>query len=246
MVRSKSTQGTQFSHCRLAAGFNWLGFFFQQVGSQLCSLVCFGSFFRTLAVNSVSDFTYNTSNSVALWKYKTIGINAPRKFLSVPFFLPSSFFFKTSAGKHSRQNKKKKKQNKRKQLFELYTYITPQGSSVKLLSLMISPVLHTLHWLPVEQWIKYKLLHAAFKSVNSEWPSYLSDLLKLYIPSWQLRSSSDSRLLRIPSFRLNSFGRRKFSYKASVLWNSLLFSIRYSNPTAAFISALYTHLFPYQ
>ena len=37
-------------------------------------------------------------------------------------------------------------------------------------------------------------------------PSYLSDLLKFYIPSRQLRSSSDTLLLRIPSFHLKSFG----------------------------------------
>ena len=66
----------------------------------------------------------------------------------------------------------------------------------------ISPVLHTLHWLPVEQRNKYKLLLLAFKSVNNNGPSYLSDPLKFYIPSRQLRSSSDTRLLRIPSFRL--------------------------------------------
>ena len=75
----------------------------------------------------------------------------------------------------------------------------------------ISPILYPLHWLPVEQRIEYKLLFLAFRSVNNEGPSYLSDL-KLYIPSRLLRSSSDSRLLRIPSFRLKSFGRRKFSY----------------------------------
>ena len=110
----------------------------------------------------------------------------------------------------------------------------------------ISPVLHTLHWLPVEQRIEYKLLLLAFKSVNNDGPSYLSDLLKFYIPSRQLRSSSDTRLLRIPSFRLKSFGQRKFSYQASVLWNSLPISLRHSNSTLAFKSALKTHLFPSQ
>ena len=40
----------------------------------------------------------------------------------------------------------------------------------------VSPVLHTLHWLPVEQRIGYKLLLLAFKSVNNDGPSYLSDL----------------------------------------------------------------------
>ena len=59
------------------------------------------------------------------------------------------------------------------------------------------------------------MLLLAFKSVNNDGPSYLSDLLKFYSPSRQLRSSSDTRLLRIPSFRLKSFGQRKFSYQAS-------------------------------
>ena len=68
----------------------------------------------------------------------------------------------------------------------------------------ISPVLHTLHQFPVEQRIEYKLLLLAFKSVNNDGPSYLSDL-KFYIPSRQLRSSSDTSLRRIPSFRLKFF-----------------------------------------
>ena len=49
----------------------------------------------------------------------------------------------------------------------------------------ISPVLHTLHWLPVEQRIEYKLLLLAFKSVNNVGPSHPFDLLKFYIPSRQ-------------------------------------------------------------
>ena len=53
-----------------------------------------------------------------------------------------------------------------------------------------SPVLHALHWLPVEQRIEYKLLPLAFKYVNNDGLSYLYDILKFYIPSRQLRSSS--------------------------------------------------------
>ena len=90
----------------------------------------------------------------------------------------------------------------------------------------------------------YKLLLLAFKFVNNDGPSYLSDLLKFYIPSQQLRSSSDSRLLRIPSFRLKFFGQRKFLYEASVLWNSLPTLLRHSNSTSALKSPLKTHLFP--
>ena len=86
-----------------------------------------------------------------------------------------------------------------------------QNNSAKLIcrtpnSDHISPVPHTLHWLPVERRIEYKLLLLAFKSVNNDGPSYTSDLLKFYIPSRQPRSSSDTRLLRIPSFRLRTSG----------------------------------------
>ena len=108
----------------------------------------------------------------------------------------------------------------------------------------ISAVLHTLHWL-AEQRIEYKLLLLAFKSVNNIGPSYLPDL-KLYIPSQQLCSSSDSCLLLIPSFHLKSFKQCKFSYQASVLWNCLPISRRHPNSTSAFKSALRTHLFTSQ
>ena len=43
----------------------------------------------------------------------------------------------------------------------------------------VSPVLHRF---PAEQRIQYKLLLPAFKSVNNEVPSYLSNLPKFYIP----------------------------------------------------------------
>ena len=110
----------------------------------------------------------------------------------------------------------------------------------------ISPVLHTLHWLPDEQRTEYKLLLLVSISVNNDGPSYLSDLLKVYNPSRQLCNSPDSRLLRIPSFSLKSFAQRKFSYQASVLWNSLPISLRHSNSKSAFKSALKPHLFPSQ
>ena len=60
--------------------------------------------------------------------------------------------------------------------------LTLQGSSVESLSLIISSILHTLHWLPIEWRIEDNVL-LAFKSVNNKGPSYLHDLLKFYIPS---------------------------------------------------------------
>lgn len=48
----------------------------------------------------------------------------------------------------------------------------------------------------------------------------LSNLLQLYIPSRSLRSSS-AELLRVPHFKLSSFGSRAFSCVSPELWNSL-------------------------
>ena len=105
----------------------------------------------------------------------------------------------------------------------------------------ISPALHIIHRLPIEQRTGYKMLFLALKSVNNKSPLYLSDL-KLYIPSQLICSSSDSRLLRIQS---ESLRQCKFFYQASILWNTLSHSLRHSNSTAAFKSALKTHLFPH-
>ena len=53
----------------------------------------------------------------------------------------------------------------------------------------ISPILATLHWLPVAFRIDFKILLFVFKSRNDLAPSYISDLLSPYTPSRNLISS---------------------------------------------------------
>ena len=67
----------------------------------------------------------------------------------------------------------------------------------------ISPILRSLHCLPVKSRIHYNILPLTFKSLNNQAPSYLFDLIHLYIPSRQLRSSADTRPLRLPSAQLS-------------------------------------------
>ena len=65
----------------------------------------------------------------------------------------------------------------------------------------VSPLLRTLHWLAIQARIEYKLstlFHFFFFDTE---PVYLSDLLHVYSPSRQLRSSSDSRTLPIPHIK---------------------------------------------
>ena len=60
----------------------------------------------------------------------------------------------------------------------------------------VSPLLYSLHWLPVPARISYKLSSLTFSTLYDSGPTYLSDILHPYTPSRQLRSS-DSRQLRL-------------------------------------------------
>ena len=62
-----------------------------------------------------------------------------------------------------------------------------------------TPILRHLHWLPVRARIFYETACLCFHAITST-PAYLSDLLYLYCPSRSLRSSADTRLLKIPLF----------------------------------------------
>ena len=108
----------------------------------------------------------------------------------------------------------------------------------------ITPHLRTLHWLPIDVRIKYKLCSLCFGAITSTGLVYLSDLLKIYTPSRQLRSSADIRILCIPSVNTMSYGKRSFSYIGPTLWNTLPKDIGFSQSVSSFRSALKTHLFP--
>ena len=78
----------------------------------------------------------------------------------------------------------------------------------------ISPLLMSLHWLPINACIEYKLsviCHSFFLGLS---PIYLSDLLLVYTPKQNLCSSSDNRILCIPKLRTKTFGHRSFSLSA--------------------------------
>ena len=66
-----------------------------------------------------------------------------------------------------------------------------------------------------------------------------------FTPSRLLRSSSDNRILCVPSVKTkkNNFGQRSFSYAGPVIWNKLPYEIRSSQSKISFKQALKTHLF---
>ena len=81
-----------------------------------------------------------------------------------------------------------------------------------------------------------------FKIISHQALIYLSELLHLYTPSRQLRSSSDTRVFRMPSFRTKSCSQRFFSYQDPVMWNQLPVSVRHSTSVSSFKSSLKSSL----
>lgn len=106
----------------------------------------------------------------------------------------------------------------------------------------ITPVLEELHWLPICQRIKYKVLVYTYKALNGQCPQYLTDLLNVYRPTRALRSSNDLSLV-VPRTRTVTFGNRSFSHAAPFLWNALPDAIRSSSSLDIFRKHLKTHLF---
>ena len=106
----------------------------------------------------------------------------------------------------------------------------------------ITPVLHSLHWLPVQQRITYKLMLLTFKCIHGLAPSYLAELVSLHQQPRALRSGSQ-HLLHVPRSRLKTYGDRCFEVAAPTEWNKLPMALRETKSLPMFKSMLKTHLF---
>ena len=85
---------------------------------------------------------------------------------------------------------------------------------------LITLVLRDLHWLPVSFRLEFKIMLITYKVLHDRAPIYIQELLQLYTPSRNLRSSNRNLLVK-PYFNLNSYGKRAFSVAAPELWNNL-------------------------
>ena len=99
----------------------------------------------------------------------------------------------------------------------------------------------SLHWLPVNERIRYKIATMTFKAKNCGTPAYLNMDLQDYRQSRVLRSSSKSLLHEPPSSSV--FASGAFSSAAPRTWNSLEVKVRKSNSYESFKKALKTELF---
>lgn len=105
----------------------------------------------------------------------------------------------------------------------------------------ITPVLQDLHWLKIQERIKFKLLVITFKALQGQAPAYIKELLVPYIPPRSLRSLNENFLV-IPTSRVR-YGDRAFSVAAPSLWNKLPGIIRNMPTLESFRRGLKTHLF---
>ncbi len=80
----------------------------------------------------------------------------------------------------------------------------------------ISPVLSTLHGLPIKHCIDFKILLITYKALNGLAPQYLSELLSHYSPPRPLRFQNSGHLIK-PRISKSTAGGRSFFYLAPKL-----------------------------
>ncbi|KAK3520357.1 hypothetical protein QTP70_023824, partial [Hemibagrus guttatus] len=106
-----------------------------------------------------------------------------------------------------------------------------------------TPLLRSLHWLPVAARIRFKTLMLAYKAKNGPAPSYLKALVTPRTVPRSLRSTSTARLV-LPSLREKGrYTSRLFSVLAPRWWNELPLGIRAAESLTIFKRQLKTHLF---
>ncbi len=121
-----------------------------------------------------------------------------------------------------------------------------QNTAARLVTLSrwsdhITPVLMTLHWLPVHERITFKILLLVYKVLHGLAPQYLAELVTLYSPCRSLRSC-DKMLLDIPRTKPR-YGNRAFSSAGPCLWNSLPYALRDAPSVNTFKKQLKTFLY---
>jgi len=105
-----------------------------------------------------------------------------------------------------------------------------QNSSARLVTRThkrehITPVLNSLHWLPVIYRSQYKIVMYTFKALQGTARQYLEELVVPYPPTRSIRSESGAFLV-VPTTRRMTYGNRYFRKAAVTLWSNLPVTIR--------------------
>ena len=103
------------------------------------------------------------------------------------------------------------------------------------------PLLKSLHWLPVQSRIIFKLCTIAYQTLSSGEPWYLFSMLSLAPKARELRSSG-FHVLSVPRVKTHD-GTPAFSVAVTTIWNSIPEPVKLSNSIVSFHHHLKTHLF---
>ena len=116
----------------------------------------------------------------------------------------------------------------------------------------VTPILISLHWLPVEQRILFKILLLTFKTLQNKGPSYLKEHLTGYTPASDvcddapaknLRSGGANLLCLPQKIHYSTTKKRAFCYRAPKEWNMLPVELKNCKTIANFKVKLKTYLF---
>ena len=104
----------------------------------------------------------------------------------------------------------------------------------------ITPVLRSLHWLPIKNRIKFKYSTIIFKTLQNREPVYLRNLIS-HKPDNGLRSDAKC-LLNVPPCK-TVLASRAFTVAAPTVWNEIPLDIRKCTSLSNFKLKLKTHFF---
>ena len=107
------------------------------------------------------------------------------------------------------------------------------------------PMLRELHWLPINARVDYKICVLIFKCLNGLAPTYLSNLISVYKPARNLRSSKAFLLTPVTS-NFVRLGDRAFTIYAPKLWRTIPTYIKDSKSLTTFKTKLKTYFFTNQ
>ena len=113
----------------------------------------------------------------------------------------------------------------------------------------ISPVLKSLHWLPVRHRSVFKALTIVYKCIHTGLPKYLVPFICPYVCASNTRHSKPGNsFLQKPIYNSSGHKSKKhfdnsFAFDGPDLWNGLSESIRTAPTISSFRSRLKTYLF---
>ena len=91
----------------------------------------------------------------------------------------------------------------------------------------ITPALVTLHWLPVKYRIEFKTLLIVFKGLHVKAPTYIEEMNTSSKSKIYSIRSNEERVLKVPQFKHDTFGKHAFAVYGPLAWNCLPKEIGY-------------------